>query len=139
MGPAAGESHKLRRILADNVLPLSSALIRTSRHVRKCQKRKGLLQVDYLVSGRKQGFPQEELISLPSDLPLLRTLQKELSQPTASKGTRSWIKRRHTCRISIPGGKAACQGGGPGSQPGPPSNTAAAVREIAARHRLPAR
>jgi len=28
------------------------------------------------------------LISLPSDLPLLRTLQKELSQPTASKGTR---------------------------------------------------
>ena len=41
---------------------------------------------------RKQGFPQEELISLPSDLPLLRTLQKELSQPTASKGTRSLDK-----------------------------------------------
>jgi len=33
-------------------------------------------------------YPQEDLISLPSDLPLLRTLQKELSQPTASKGTR---------------------------------------------------
>jgi phage terminase large subunit len=33
-------------------------------------------------------FDQDELISLPSDLPLLRTLQKELSQPTASKGTR---------------------------------------------------
>jgi hypothetical protein len=31
-------------------------------------------------------WEQEELISLPSDLPLLRTLQKEL--PTASKGTR---------------------------------------------------
>ena len=33
-------------------------------------------------------FDQDELISTPSDLPLLRTLQKELSQPTASKGTR---------------------------------------------------
>jgi phage terminase large subunit len=33
-------------------------------------------------------YDQDELISLPSDLPLLRTLQKELSQPTASKGTR---------------------------------------------------
>lgn len=33
-------------------------------------------------------FPQEELISIPSTLPMLRTLQKELSQPTASKGTR---------------------------------------------------
>jgi len=33
-------------------------------------------------------YSQGELISLPSDLPLLRTLQKELSQPTMSKGTR---------------------------------------------------
>jgi phage terminase large subunit len=33
-------------------------------------------------------FPHDELISLPSVLPLLRPLQKELSQPTASKGTR---------------------------------------------------
>jgi len=33
-------------------------------------------------------FDHDELISLPSDLPLLRTLQKELSQPTASKGAR---------------------------------------------------
>jgi hypothetical protein len=33
-------------------------------------------------------YDLDELISLPSDLPLLRTLQKELSQPTASKGTR---------------------------------------------------
>jgi phage terminase large subunit len=33
-------------------------------------------------------FPQEELISLPSMLPNLRTLQKELSQPTAKKDTR---------------------------------------------------
>jgi phage terminase large subunit len=33
-------------------------------------------------------FPQDELISLPSDLPLLRMLQKELSKPTASKGTK---------------------------------------------------
>lgn len=33
-------------------------------------------------------YSQDELISLPSDLPLLRTLQKELSQPTMSKGTR---------------------------------------------------
>jgi hypothetical protein len=33
-------------------------------------------------------FPHDELISLPSVLPLLRTLQKELSQPTMSKGTR---------------------------------------------------
>jgi phage terminase large subunit len=33
-------------------------------------------------------FPQDELISIPRDLPLLRTLQKELSQPTASKGTK---------------------------------------------------
>src|SRR5258708_11476219 len=33
-------------------------------------------------------YDQDELISLPSALPLLRTLQKELSQPTASKGTR---------------------------------------------------
>jgi phage terminase large subunit len=33
-------------------------------------------------------FDQDELISLPSDLSQLRTLQKELSQPTASKGTR---------------------------------------------------
>jgi phage terminase large subunit len=33
-------------------------------------------------------FPHDELISLPSVLPLLRTLQKELSQPTMSKGSR---------------------------------------------------
>jgi phage terminase large subunit len=33
-------------------------------------------------------FNHDELISLPSTLPLLRTLQKELSQPTMSKGTR---------------------------------------------------
>jgi hypothetical protein len=33
-------------------------------------------------------YSQDELISLPSDLPQLRTLQKELSQPTMSKGTR---------------------------------------------------
>ena len=33
-------------------------------------------------------FPHDELISIPSDLPLLRTLQKELSQPTISRGTR---------------------------------------------------
>ena len=33
-------------------------------------------------------FDHDDLISLPSTLPLLRTLQKELSQPTASKGTR---------------------------------------------------
>jgi phage terminase large subunit len=30
----------------------------------------------------------DELISLPSDLPPLRTLQKELSQPTMSRGSR---------------------------------------------------
>jgi len=30
----------------------------------------------------------DELISLPSDLPLLRSLQRELSQPTASQGSR---------------------------------------------------
>jgi phage terminase large subunit len=33
-------------------------------------------------------YAQDELISLPSDLPLLRTLQKELSQPTMSKNSR---------------------------------------------------
>ena len=33
-------------------------------------------------------FEQDQLISLPSDLPLLRTLQKELSQPTIVKDTR---------------------------------------------------
>lgn len=33
-------------------------------------------------------YDQDELISLPSTLPMLRTLQKELSQPTMSKGTR---------------------------------------------------
>jgi phage terminase large subunit len=33
-------------------------------------------------------YSQDELISLPSDLPLLRTLQKELSQPTMSRNTR---------------------------------------------------
>jgi phage terminase large subunit len=33
-------------------------------------------------------FPQDELISIPSTLPSLRTLQKELSQPTAGKDTR---------------------------------------------------
>jgi hypothetical protein len=33
-------------------------------------------------------FPQDELISIPSTLPNLRTLQKELSQPTAGKDTR---------------------------------------------------
>jgi phage terminase large subunit len=33
-------------------------------------------------------FDQDELISLPSDLPLLRSLQKELSQPTMSKDSR---------------------------------------------------
>jgi phage terminase large subunit len=33
-------------------------------------------------------FPHGELISIPSELPLLRTLQKELSQPTMSRGTR---------------------------------------------------
>ncbi|QIG96586.1 hypothetical protein [Bradyrhizobium sp. 6(2017)] len=33
-------------------------------------------------------WEQDELISLPSSLPLLRTLQKELSQPTMDKDTR---------------------------------------------------
>lgn len=33
-------------------------------------------------------YDPDELISLPSDLPLLRTLEKELSQPTMSKDTR---------------------------------------------------
>jgi hypothetical protein len=33
-------------------------------------------------------YPPDELISLPSTLPLLRTLQKELSQPTMGKSTR---------------------------------------------------
>ena len=33
-------------------------------------------------------YDQDDLISLPSSLPQLRTLQKELSQPTMSKGTR---------------------------------------------------
>ncbi len=33
-------------------------------------------------------YDQDDLISLPSDLPQLRSLQKELSQPTMSKGTR---------------------------------------------------
>jgi hypothetical protein len=33
-------------------------------------------------------YSQDELISLPAELPLLRTLQKELSQPTMSNGTR---------------------------------------------------
>jgi hypothetical protein len=33
-------------------------------------------------------YSQDELISLPADLPQLRTLQKELSQPTMSKNTR---------------------------------------------------
>jgi phage terminase large subunit len=33
-------------------------------------------------------FNHDDLISLPSDLPLLRTLQKELSQPTMGKNSR---------------------------------------------------
>jgi hypothetical protein len=33
-------------------------------------------------------YERDELISLPSDLPLLRTLQKELSQPTMGKNSR---------------------------------------------------
>jgi phage terminase large subunit len=33
-------------------------------------------------------YSQDELISLPGDLPQLRSLQKELSQPTMNKGTR---------------------------------------------------
>jgi hypothetical protein len=33
-------------------------------------------------------YPIDELIVLPSDLPLLRQIEKELSQPTASKGAR---------------------------------------------------
>jgi hypothetical protein len=33
-------------------------------------------------------YDRDDLISLPSDLPLLRTLEKELSQPTASKDSR---------------------------------------------------
>jgi phage terminase large subunit len=33
-------------------------------------------------------YDRDELISLPKDLPLLRTLEKELSQPTMSKNTR---------------------------------------------------
>ena len=33
-------------------------------------------------------FSHDELISLPSTLPLLRTLQKELSQPTMGKNSR---------------------------------------------------
>jgi phage terminase large subunit len=33
-------------------------------------------------------FPPDELISIPSGLQLLRTLQKELSQPTMSRGAR---------------------------------------------------
>jgi hypothetical protein len=37
-------------------------------------------------------FNHDELISLPSTLPLLRTLQKELSQPTAVKDTRLRLK-----------------------------------------------
>ena len=39
-------------------------------------------------SGNPQMYSQDQLISLPSDLPQLRSLQKELSQPTMSKGTR---------------------------------------------------
>lgn len=35
-----------------------------------------------------EAFEVDELISLPSDLPLLRSLQKELSQPTAGPGAR---------------------------------------------------
>jgi hypothetical protein len=34
------------------------------------------------------GWVADDLISLPSGLPLLRKLQKELSQPTASQGAR---------------------------------------------------
>jgi phage terminase large subunit len=41
-----------------------------------------------VVSNNPSMYSQDELISLPSDLPLLRTLQKELSQPTMSRGTR---------------------------------------------------
>ena len=33
-------------------------------------------------------YDRDELISLPSTLPLLRTLEKELSQPTMSKNSR---------------------------------------------------
>jgi phage terminase large subunit len=42
--------------------------------------------------GRGIKFPQDEMISLPSTLPNLRTLQKELSQPTAVKDTRMRLK-----------------------------------------------
>lgn len=35
-----------------------------------------------------EDYPVDELISLSSDMPLLRTLQKELSQPTAGKSAR---------------------------------------------------
>lgn len=37
--------------------------------------------------GKDHNYPVDELISLPSTLPSLRSLQKELSQPTASKNT----------------------------------------------------
>lgn len=33
-------------------------------------------------------YPEDELISIPSDLPLLRTLEKEISQPTMGKGSK---------------------------------------------------
>lgn len=37
-------------------------------------------------------YPTDELISIPSDLPLLRSLQKELSQPTSCKSARfKWM------------------------------------------------
>jgi len=38
--------------------------------------------------GKEHGYELHELISLPSDLPLLRTLQKELSQPTMVKSSK---------------------------------------------------
>jgi hypothetical protein len=43
---------------------------------------------------RQTRYDQAELISLPSTLPLLRTVQKELIQPTASKVMRLVIDKQ---------------------------------------------
>jgi len=43
-------------------------------------------------SNNPRMYSQDQLISLPSTLPQLRSLQKELSQPTAVKDTRMRLK-----------------------------------------------
>jgi phage terminase large subunit len=74
----------------DRETPLNKDFYQNLKAQAWCQLRRRFEKTHRCVSDLtgQTHYDQNELISLPAELPLLRTLQKELSQPTASKGTR---------------------------------------------------